>query len=198
MPYNFMFFSTYSILFIYWLLTRSSFRGIRIFILISIAILTFTLAFLLQEIFQDLASSTLASSLLTATIEEGSRAILFWLSFALLPSYFVSKYERLKVAMLCGILFAMFEGAGYLLSLAPASFVIRQFITTPLHIFLSTIQIEYAKRGVFFAWLLHLLYNLAYQVGSPTIQLAQISAIASILATFMWLERAKPKGFTAF
>ncbi|NIZ40986.1 hypothetical protein PVA45_05670 [Entomospira entomophila] len=162
-----------------------------------IFLLAFTLSISVQYIqfVKPIPSSLLTVS--TVLIEESSRFLI--LTEFIIPSKnFPTKYNQLQFAMISGVIFALLESAGYILHLSTSAFIMRLLIITPLHIFLTMLQVQLKKRGFLLAIALHTIYNYSYDIGSPLTQIMQIVILSSWFWIIGWLHIAKPKPFNPF
>ncbi|NIZ46538.1 hypothetical protein HCT46_01165 [Spirochaetales bacterium BR208] len=135
--------------------------------------------------------------ILNIIIEESSRFFILTV-FIISSKHFSTTYIQLQFAMVSGIIFALLESAGYILHLSLLAFLIRLLIVTPLHIFLTMLQVRLVKKGFILAIILHSIYNYSYDIGSPLTQIMQIVILSSWFWIIGWLNAAKAKPFNPF
>lgn len=129
-------------------------------------------------------------------IEESSRFLLF--SLLLKGHPFHTAQQKLQLALIAGLLFSILEGAGYLFTTSTSAFLLRQNLTTPLHIFLSMLQIRYKLKGFILSIIIHSLYNISINTHIIFLSLVQFLVISLWLIIFYWLYQSKPKQFRVF
>lgn len=198
MLHNIIFFLSLLIVFGWWLVVKSQFKIIQLFYVIFISISIFFIAITLSLCLNFFHFQYLPNFLVVSSIEEGSRSFVYLTILGLKKFKFSTRYHQLKVAGISGVFFAVFENSGYLLNLSLGHFALRQFITTPLHIFLSIMHVKFYKKGIIYAWIVHTIYNLSYDLGTHIIQLVQILTVSSWIFIIMWIKKEKPKYFSAF
>jgi RsiW-degrading membrane proteinase PrsW (M82 family) len=95
--------------------------------------------------------------------------------------------EKLLMTIAIGTVFATIENSGYASSSSLSALVIRLLVITPLHMSLSALHLI-PKRGFFYAWLAHGIFNSFVEQSSPWVQIVQVTAGISLIPLYFTVK----------